>query len=198
MQRLTWFALLAISVLLAGAPLQAQRSGGGGGFRGGGSMGSGPHFGGLGNGPRFGRNRYANYGSVYLPWYGDYGFDDGYPADYSPQPPSPAPSPVVIVMQGQERPAPPREAPKLTEVPQLQERPASKPLPPTLFVFTNGKKLETSRYLLTAASLELEIGRQQRSVPISALDVDATLAANRERGIDLKIPSNRNSVSIGF
>jgi hypothetical protein len=195
MQRSIWFALLTISILLA-APLHAQR--GGIAFHSGGSMGSGPHFGGFGNGSHFARNRYANYGSAFLPWYGDYGFDDGYAPEYYPQPASPSPSPVVIVMQGQQRPATPSEAPKLTEVPQVQERPLSKPLPPTLFVFTNGKKLETSRYMLTAASLEVEVGRQQRTVPLSALDVDATIAANRERGIDLKIPSNRNSVSIGF
>jgi hypothetical protein len=194
MQRSTWFALLTISILLA-VPVQAQR--GGTAFHSGGSMGSGPHFGGFGNGPHFARNRYANYGSAFLPWYGDYGFDDGYAPEYYP-PASSAASPVVIVMQEQERPAPPPEAPRLTEVPQAQERPVSKPLPPALFVFTNGKKVETSRYMLTAASLELEVGRQQRTVPLSALDVDATIAANRERGIDLKIPSNRNSVSVGF
>jgi hypothetical protein len=44
----------------------------------------------------------------------------------------------------------------------------------------------------------LIVGRQQRSVPISMLDVNATAAADRARGIDLRIPADRNEVFVGF
>jgi hypothetical protein len=30
------------------------------------------------------------------------------------------------------------------------------------------------------------------------LDIDATVTANRERGIDLRIPADRNEISLSF
>jgi len=87
----------------------------------------------------------------------------------------------------------------LIEVPQTKEVGApSKPEPPTLFVFANGERIETRRYMLTADSLHVEIGRQQRTILIGEVDLDATIAANRQRGIDLQIPTDRNHISLGF
>ena len=40
----------------------------------------------------------------------------------------------------------------------------------------------------------MTVGEEQREIALSALDVNATLALNRQRGIDLKIPQNRNEV----
>ena len=63
---------------------------------------------------------------------------------------------------------------------------------------TNSEKLETQRYLLTASNLSVTVHREQRTVPLQMLDLDATLAANRDRGIDLRIPNERNEISLRF
>lgn len=90
-------------------------------------------------------------------------------------------------------------SPKLVEVPRGRGPSAvpAKPLPPAIFVLANGEKLEAQHYVLTAASLSLIAGGQQRTIPISALDLRATVAANHERGVELRIPTNRNEISLG-
>ena len=109
------------------------------------------------------------------------------------------PPPQVIVEKEEPRaPAPPLEPPKLIEVPQTKEGAVAKRLPPTLFVLTNGERLESHHYLLTAESLQIEVGRHQRTIPVSGLDLDATVAANHERGIEIAVPRDNNSVFIGF
>lgn len=52
--------------------------------------------------------------------------------------------------------------------------------------------------MLTTDSLRVEIRRQQRRISLGEIDVDATIAANRERGIDLKIPTDKNEIFLGF
>jgi hypothetical protein len=52
--------------------------------------------------------------------------------------------------------------------------------------------------VLTASNLSLSIGRQERTVPLDVLDIDATIAANHVRGIDLRIPESRNEISLSF
>ena len=38
----------------------------------------------------------------------------------------------------------------------------------------------------------------QRTIPLSAVNLSETVAANRERGIDLKIPKNKAEITLGF
>jgi|SRR5271166_1275558 len=203
MHRSSLFALLTIAILVA-APLQAQRMGGAihGGSApmpsGTGSGSSGrPGFpnGSLSHHPGY---RYRNYGSAYVPW--DYPFWEDEPFESYPEPAeNVSPSPVLVLESRDCRmPAPVPEPPKLIEVPQTKDGPTSRPGPPTLFVFANGERLEARRYVLTAESLHLEIGRQERTVSIGKLDLDATVAANRERGIDLRIPTDENHILLGF
>jgi hypothetical protein len=73
-----------------------------------------------------------------------------------------------------------------------------KPEGSTVFLLTNGERLESRRYLLTAESLKIDLGHQRRTIPLSALDLDATIAANHERRIELTIPRDRSMVFIGF
>jgi len=75
---------------------------------------------------------------------------------------------------------------------------AAKMLPPTIFILANGERLESRRFVLTASLLSVSVDRQHREVPISGLDINATIAANHERGIDLRIPDDRNEISLGF
>ena len=67
------------------------------------------------------------------------------------------------------------------------------------FVLANGEPLESRYHLFfTAESLQIEVGRQQRTIPVSGLDLDATVIANRERGIEITITRDNNSVLTGF
>jgi len=95
-------------------------------------------------------------------------------------------------------PATPAPKPHLIEVPGAQRLETAKALPPTIFVMTNGERLETRRFLLTASNLSVSIDRRERTVPLEMVDLNATIAANRERGIDLRIPADRNEISISF
>ena len=97
-------------------------------------------------------------------------------------------------------PAPEPSVPKaqVIEIPVAANASAAKIVPPTIFILANGERLETRRYVLTASNLSFSIDRQQRSVPFGLLDIDATITANHERGIDLRIPADRNEISLSF
>ena len=154
----------------------------------------------------------------YGPWQNGYGYWPGYYAPYfadydgfwtlqeaQPAPPPASPTPSVIVMQvpePQQQPAP-VEPPKLVEVPSPAETHAKAisdpaPAPPAIFILSNGERLQAARYTLTYDSLRLPQGRGVRIVPLSALNMDATLAANHQRGLDLQIPENRQQITLGF
>jgi hypothetical protein len=215
-------SLLAVvlCVIFGAAMLQAQRGGGGG--RGGGahaavarpvankSVGVTGALAGQG----FRRRGYwSGYGYGWPGYYGGYGLDWDLPYwDYVNFPPTgggPGPdneaqgyaynqAPPRQVAAIRERvPVTPVESPKVIEVP-LPKDAVVKPLPPALFVLTNGEKLESRRYVLSADSLQIDVGRRQRTIPISDLNVDATLAANQQRGIDVAIPQDRSSLFVGF
>ena len=74
----------------------------------------------------------------------------------------------------------------------------AEPLPPAMFVLKIGERLEARRFLLTATSLSMNINRQQRVIPLDALDLDATIAANRQRGVTLQIPADHNEICLSF
>jgi len=67
----------------------------------------------------------------------------------------------------------------------------------TVFVLSSGERLETHQYILTADSVRVTFDGQRRTIAMSALDVNATLAANHQRGIDLKIPASRHEIFLG-
>ncbi len=208
-------AVLLTSILVT-APLPAQK--GGGGARGGGvSAGNGPGFGGHpgpgapnGSFPRrFPRHQNAGrYFAPYYPFWGDdlYWDDELYLQSGDEPYSGPAvnlTSPPRAVLESSYRCSPAAQAamlepPKLIEIPQVKDAPAAKPLPPTLFVLANGEQLEAHRYLVTATSLYVAVGRQERTIPLRDLDLSATVASNLKRGIDLKLPANGNEVFLGF
>ena len=73
-----------------------------------------------------------------------------------------------------------------------------KPLAATIFILSDGETLETQRYILTTSSLWVTVHREQKRIPVQMLDIDATLEANRNRGVDLQIPSDNNEVWLRF
>ena len=83
-------------------------------------------------------------------------------------------------------------------LPTTSKNTETKPLPATVFFLTNGERVETQSYLLTSNSVSLTVHRNERTIPLQMLDLDATIAANRDRGIDLRIPKDRSEISLRF
>jgi hypothetical protein len=105
------------------------------------------------------------------------------------------PSPVIIMESGKSQTAARKfsaASSRIIEVPDTANSAASKPLPPTMFI------LEARRYLITYDNLRFTVDRQQRTIPLTLFDINATVAANRERGINLRIPADRSEISVGF
>src|SRR5512146_465199 len=133
---------------------------------------------------------------------GFYGYDQAYPEVIE----QPAP-PVVVVRD--ERPAPvaapiqitPVEPPKMIEVPDVvvARAAASTRTPQAIFILSNGRKLEARNYTVTDSLLIIkEPYRTAIQVPLSQLNVDATLAENHQRGLDLQITESKSEILLGF
>ncbi len=138
--------------------------------------------------------RHDNIGSVFVPYFFPYDDSFGYE-----QPPAEAvtnePAPPVVISRTPEPPVPKAQ---VIEIPGVANSAPAKMLPPTLFILANGERLETRRYVLTASHLSVNIERRQRTLPLDMLDINATITANRERGIDLQIPTDRTEISLSF
>jgi len=146
---------------------------------------------------RFGNNNLGNNlgndALLYPGWY-----DEPYDGEEA-GPPEESGPPLMPPMMGP-RPTARRvtAGPKITEVPGTAEAAAVAPALPAEFILTSGERIEARQYLVTYNQVQLTVDRQPRTIPLSMLDVNATLAADRQRGIDLHIPSGQNEVSLGF
>ena len=96
-----------------------------------------------------------------------------------------------------ERERPPAEA-RVIEIPPAGQPKEAKPPLPALFVLINGERLEAQRFVLTMSNLSVTIDRHERVIPLEGIDLDATAAANRGRGVNLLIPTDRNEISLSF
>lgn len=193
--------LLAASVLFAGG-VQAQR--GGGAARGGsvarGRAGASVGHRNLRRGISSMRSRVRSDGDVYPLWYGEPFWDDEPYAYEEEDAAMPAPQ-GMIVQPGRLRPASrqlPPASPKVIEVQGAVDSATAKAQPLAMFVLTNGERLEVRRYLLTHDTLYLTVDHQERSIPLTMLDINATTAANHERGVDMRIPAGRSEISLSF
>jgi hypothetical protein len=112
------------------------------------------------------------------------------------------PAPSVMNEQRDDRQLGSRKQPvpksQIIDVPGASSTTAAKPLPPTVFILNDGERLETRKFLLTASDLSVNVDHYRRTIPLPMLNVDATIAANRERGIDLQIPADRHEISLSF
>lgn len=84
------------------------------------------------------------------------------------------------------------------EIPSAANAAAPKMPPPAVFILASGERLEARRFVLSASFLSVSIDRQLRNVPLNMLDLQATLSANHDRGIDLRIPDDRNEIFLSF
>lgn len=88
---------------------------------------------------------------------------------------------------------------KMIVIPGVQSLPHGKPTMPkaaTVFVLSDGERIETHDYILTRDLVRLTADGLQRSISMSAVDMNKTIAENHERGIELKMPS-RHEVFLG-
>jgi hypothetical protein len=76
--------------------------------------------------------------------------------------------------------------------------PPAQPTPPALFILADGKQLESSHYVLTAQNLVIQDGPKPQTIPLSALNREATIAANHKRGLNLMFPSSTSQMTISF
>lgn len=140
--------------------------------------------------PPSGSHRHDSFGSYFVPYNEPFGYE---------QPDAEAVTngtvPPVVIPRTPEPPVPKAQ---VIEIPGVANSTAAKMLPPTIFILANGERLETRRFVLTASLLSVSIDRHQRTVPFDMLDIDATITANHERGIDLRIPADRNEISLSF
>ena len=83
-------------------------------------------------------------------------------------------------------------------IPAGPSTPLAKPRQPTVFVLKAGEKIEVRRYTILGGLLRLTVDGKQRTIPVTDLDLKASTAANRERGINLRVPTNPNEIVIGF
>ncbi|MFZ0703996.1 MAG: hypothetical protein WAM71_00230 [Candidatus Korobacteraceae bacterium] len=110
---------------------------------------------------------------------------------------------MIVVREPEQKAASaPAASPKVIEVPpenaQGKQVVASGPVPAAVFILTSGQRLEAKRYLLTEDVLRLQHGRDRQNIPMNELNVEATIAANHERGIELQIPDSKNQLTLGF
>lgn len=205
MPRAGILTLLASSLLFAGT-LQAQR--GGGTIRGGfaqARVGSGVGH----RAPGSSRFHNGRGGAGFYPFWDDEGFwgdeaDEDEGAALPPLPgfaiPGIAP-PGMMLQSGRTRAARaeiPAASPKLIELPGAADSAAGKPLPSAMFILVNGERIEVRRYLITHDRMYLTVDHQQRTIPLAMLDISATVAANHERGIEMRIPADPSEISLSF
>ncbi len=105
---------------------------------------------------------------------------------------------TAAVGQQKSAPSPGIGRSSVIEVPLGPSAVPSKPTPKTIFVFVNGERLEADHYTIDAALLRVMVGGQQRTIALSTLDVKATVAVNRQRGVEFKIPKSRSEVFVTF
>jgi hypothetical protein len=113
-----------------------------------------------------------------------------------PEPVGAEPEPEVVYVP-LERERPPADA-QVIEIPDADNQKEGKPPLPAIFVLVNGERIETQRFVLTFTSLTINIDRREHVIPLEAVDLGASTAANRERGINLRIPADRNEVWLSF
>lgn len=87
---------------------------------------------------------------------------------------------------------------KVIDIPPDKSSHPGQPLPKAVFVLTSGERLEADRYTMDTKYLHVAMEGEERIIPISAVDVQATESANRARGLDLKIPTSKSEVFVSF
>jgi hypothetical protein len=86
---------------------------------------------------------------------------------------------------------------QIIDIPEASRSRAAKILPSTIFILRDGERLESREFLLTTSDLSVNVNHYRRTIPLQMLDGDATITANRQRGINFRIP-DQNEISLSF
>ena len=115
-------------------------------------------------------------------------------SEYGKLPATPPRNPTAVAT----RSAPDRAASRSTNGATAASATNFKPSSPAVFVLSDGTQIESSKYVWRYDSVEIDQDNAQRVIPMKALDMKATVAANDARGIHLQVPDSRNKITIGF
>jgi hypothetical protein len=75
---------------------------------------------------------------------------------------------------------------------------ATKRNPKTTFVLANGERFYSDQYTISSGVLQATVNGEQRTIPVSTLDMKTTLAVNHARGVELKVPQSSREVFLAF
>ena len=155
---------------------------------------------------------------IFVPVYAGYGYPYSYYPDYDPMVPSYA-RPAVATAPVEEPQAPAQtvfenrpgyKAPAAYSEPAAAAAtaPAAPPAqttaapvapePPTILVFKDGHKIEIGNYAIVGETLYNMSGstgvpgRRAFKIALASLDLDATVKANEERGLEFHLPTKKN------
>ena len=79
--------------------------------------------------------------------------------------------------------APPRSSPQAAPAAAARETPA----PPTVLVYRDGHRIEARNYAIAGRTLWIFSEERARKVSLAELDLDATIRANEERGVEFPV-----------
>jgi hypothetical protein len=70
--------------------------------------------------------------------------------------------------------------------PRAEEKPV-----PTVFVYRDGRQIESQNYAILGQTLWVFAGETTRKIPLADIDLNVTRKLNDERGIDFTSPESR-------
>lgn len=90
------------------------------------------------------------------------------------------------------------DGPLMISIPAGASAAPQKPRQKTIFILANGERLESDDYTIDANGIVATLDGKKRNLALNELNVNATKAANKERGIELTIPANRSEIVLSF
>ena len=153
-----------------------------------------------------GYRTYSPYVYAGYPWLNSFGYGlpvpySGFPYDSGQDQPQPGPQQAGYAAQPAAETAPEPPAPEVAASDAPTFRPAylgqgeNVPLsaqPATTLIFKDGRPpMQIHNYALTASTLFALDGETRQEIPLSVLDVQATVEANRAAGVDFALPTSR-------
>lgn len=148
-------------------------------------------------------NSLGYYYYPYYPYYPSY-YDESADSAYSQQQPAqqvveepPTPAPTIFENRPGYKPPPLSEVAPETPAPAATDSAAtsetsSEPEPATVLVFRDGHQLEIGNYVIVGNTLYNMSGKyRQYKIALADLDLDATIKANEDRGVEFKVPTGK-------
>lgn len=87
-----------------------------------------------------------------------------------------------------------RSSPRASSHPAAGDDPqAADPVPPTVLVFRDQRKVEIRNYAIVGQTLWNFRSPRTQKIPLSDLDLDATVKANEDRGLTFRIPASNEA-----